>query len=282
MKLLTREQLEWCEKNLITGRWKVNPEGRIDVRGNVDLQKQTFKKFPVPFGKIIGGSFYCPTSLESLEGAPQSVSREFNCDNCFNLKSLEGAPKKVKTFNCRNCRTIKDLKGAPQGEVEEFDCSGCRELLSLDGAPQKVSKRFWCGGCVRLKSLKGSPEEVGAFFCNGCDSLRSLEGVSQLLGALICQRCNNLESFEGMPREIRGMFQFDDCGKIRNFKGAPEKVHHTGSFSGTGLEKWVIEIAHRNMKSNTMSGDEWSKFMELHKICLDRPSLQNASHLGLI
>lgn len=53
MKLLSRKQLDWCEENLLAGRWKVNEEGRIDGRGNVDLRKETFKNFPVPFGKII-------------------------------------------------------------------------------------------------------------------------------------------------------------------------------------------------------------------------------------
>ena len=38
-------------------------------------------KFPFPFGKING---------------------HFNCANCENLKSLEGAPQKVKKDLCRN------------------------------------------------------------------------------------------------------------------------------------------------------------------------------------
>ena len=63
----------------------------------------------------------------------------FNCDNCPELESLEGAPKKVgKDFDCYDCSKLKSLKGAPEEVKGDFNCSNCPELESLEGAPKKV------------------------------------------------------------------------------------------------------------------------------------------------
>ena len=51
------------------------------------------------------------------------VKGDFDCSECNNLESLEGAPKKVG---------------------EDFDCSDCSNLESLEGAPEKVRDSFIC------------------------------------------------------------------------------------------------------------------------------------------
>ena len=45
----------------------------------------------------------------------------FDCNNCNNLKSLEGAPEKVDGY---------------------FDCSDCKNLKSLEGTPKVIKGRF--------------------------------------------------------------------------------------------------------------------------------------------
>jgi hypothetical protein len=54
---------------------------------------------------IVKGSFYCEynyhiTSLEGLENT--YITYQLVINNCNNLYSLKGFPKKVSSFNCRN------------------------------------------------------------------------------------------------------------------------------------------------------------------------------------
>ena len=88
-----------CEKFGIEN-YTINPDGSIDVQGNVDLSDMGLTKLPLRFGNV-SGDFYCGNNqLISLEGAPQVVGRNFYC-NDNQLTSLEGAPQKVgRNFTC--------------------------------------------------------------------------------------------------------------------------------------------------------------------------------------
>ena len=62
------------------------------------------------------------------------VEGDFDCANCPELESLEGAPKKVgRHFNCSGCPKLTSLKGAPKVVKWDFICSHCPKLSSLDG-----------------------------------------------------------------------------------------------------------------------------------------------------
>ena len=76
----------------------------------------------------------------------------FDCGNCKNLKSLEGAPKEVgRDFDCCYCNGLIDLKGAPEKVGGDFVCSGCENLITLEGAPEKVRNEIFCANCNNLK-----------------------------------------------------------------------------------------------------------------------------------
>lgn len=108
--------------------------------------------------------------LESLEGAPQLVSGEFNCNNCDNLTSLEGAPKECKEFICAECNELKNLIGAPQ-KCSRFECSYCESLESLEGSPREC-KEFRCHMCRKLKTFDGMPDDItDVFNIRGCKEL---------------------------------------------------------------------------------------------------------------
>lgn len=68
-----------------------------------------------------------------------SANGSFYCDNCQNLISLEGAPKKIKngSFTCMQCISLKTLEGAPEEVSNDFNCVFCDSLKSLEGAPNK-------------------------------------------------------------------------------------------------------------------------------------------------
>jgi hypothetical protein len=106
---------KWLKK-VVKGKYTINPDGTVDVEGDVICKSSEFDKFPVKFGKVTG---------------------KFDCSNNKNLKTLEGAPQRVQVFNCNRCIGLKTLEGAPR-EVENFYCIECTSLVSLEGAPQKV------------------------------------------------------------------------------------------------------------------------------------------------
>ena len=81
----------------INGTYIVNCDGDVVVK-NKEIEKLTDG---FVWGEV-KEYFYCDScfNLESLEGAPKEVGGVFNCNYCNSLKSLKGAPKKVKTIEC--------------------------------------------------------------------------------------------------------------------------------------------------------------------------------------
>lgn len=124
------------------------------------------------------GSFWCTGSnIETLEGSPLKVKELFNCNNCPQLKSLKGAPKKVGMFSCSWCKNLHSLEGGPVEVEGGYDCSQC-DLKNLKGAPKKVGGHFDCGMNVNLTSIEDAPETCErGFSCSGCKSLKSLKGL---------------------------------------------------------------------------------------------------------
>jgi len=121
-----------CEHYKIKN-WTENPDGSIDVDGNVNLSFSRLSKLPLKFGKVTGHFWCAYNKLTSLEGAPSRVGREFWCyDN--KLTTLEGAPREVGgNFECHSNELIS-LEGGPIIVGGDFDCHN-NHLISLEGAP---------------------------------------------------------------------------------------------------------------------------------------------------
>lgn len=129
--------------------------------------------------------------LTSLEGCPEYVGDNFECERCFKLKSLKGCPKEVGG---------------------RFNIDGCISLESLEGCPKEVGGGFNCSHCEKLKTLKGGPEKTGrAYHCVGCIGLKSFEGLATSLGwkSVYANNCSNLVSLKGLPKYL-------DCIDVRN------------------------------------------------------------------
>jgi hypothetical protein len=88
-----------CEKYGITN-YTINPDGSIDVDGDVDLSFNDLTELPLRFNKV-SGYFRCHNNrLTSLKGCPRWVGGYFNC-NYNRLPSLEFSPEYVSDdFNC--------------------------------------------------------------------------------------------------------------------------------------------------------------------------------------
>ena len=80
--------------------YTVNPDGTVDVDGDVNLYVKGLTKLPLKFGYVSGGFDCGNNGLTSLEGAPKEVGGSFLCSN-NELVTLKGAPRKVgRDFDC--------------------------------------------------------------------------------------------------------------------------------------------------------------------------------------
>jgi hypothetical protein len=103
---MTTEQIEKkIKKKCIQYKienYTINPDGSIDVAGDVNLQQMKLAKLPLKFNKV-SGNFYCQNNkLSSLAGSPISVGGDFNC-SINHLVSLMDSPLKVNgNYICTN------------------------------------------------------------------------------------------------------------------------------------------------------------------------------------
>lgn len=113
------------------------------------------------------------------------IKFNFDCSDCKNLKSLEGAPPKARDFICIGCKSLTSLLGGPLTVTQIFNCSGCDMLKDLTGAPRRLSGDFDCSDCKNLKSLKGAPKTAYIFDCDHCDALRDIKDAPNVKQKLI-------------------------------------------------------------------------------------------------
>ncbi len=124
-----------CKKYNITN-WTINPDGAVDVEGNVDLANKGLRKLPLKFGRVTGYFDCSHNQLTSLEGCPPEIREAFWCYN-NQLTSLEGCPREIGgSFWCYN-----------------------NKLTSLEGCPREIGGIFICYN-NNLTSLKGAPEYI--------------------------------------------------------------------------------------------------------------------------
>ena len=88
-----------CEKYGITD-WKLNPNGLVDVDGDIDLSMKGLTELPLKFGEVTG-SFNCyKNRLTSLKGAPHTVRMLFFSCEKNNIRSFEGLVHISGNFYC--------------------------------------------------------------------------------------------------------------------------------------------------------------------------------------
>ena len=97
-----------------------NPDGSIDIYGDIDLRFNNLRKILVKYNKI-NGHFNCSwNDLTSLEGSPVEVNGYFSCHN-NKLTSFQFAPKIIRgDFVCAY-NNIKTFEYFPI-YVKNFNC----------------------------------------------------------------------------------------------------------------------------------------------------------------
>ena len=121
-----------CKKYNIQN-YTINPDGSIDVDGNVFLYNMDLTEIPLKFNKVNGLFDISHNNITSLEGSPKYVGVYFNCYS-NELTSLEGSPNYVGSY---------------------FSCS-YNKLNALDGSTERVGGHFYCIS-NNITTLKGFP-----------------------------------------------------------------------------------------------------------------------------
>ena len=80
---------------------KPNKDGKYEASSNKNINVKNYKITSLTNNMFIWDTIdnfnceYC-YSLTSLKGAPEKVGEDFNCEYCSSLKSLEGMPSHIK------------------------------------------------------------------------------------------------------------------------------------------------------------------------------------------
>lgn len=120
--------------------------------------------------KIKGGIVAQNCKLSTLDGMPEVCDGVLKVNGNLNLKSLVGAPKKVKLYMDCGETSIETLIGCPQ-EIPAIYCCSIKTLISLKGAPEKLTPNesndetiIYAHSCDNLKSLEFLPEADNYYF----------------------------------------------------------------------------------------------------------------------
>lgn len=83
-----------CKKYRIRN-YTINPDGSIDVDGNVYLNTMNLTEIPLKFNKVSGSFDVSNNKLTSLEGSPDIVDGTYYCSSNI-IKDLNGITTKIK------------------------------------------------------------------------------------------------------------------------------------------------------------------------------------------
>ena len=189
---------EWLNKFSISN-YIITDDLQVSVFGNVNLNaKIEGKKLPISFKSVDGYFDISNNSLESLEGTPWSVLKDFNCsDN--KLESLFGAPYKVGDFDCSH-NNLTSLSYCPKEVDGFFDCSE-NKIISIKGAPRTVKGHFKCSN-NKIGSLKGGAKYVDTYFDCSNNFIEDLAGGPITVGHDYICNGNRLSDLENIADEI--------------------------------------------------------------------------------
>jgi hypothetical protein len=198
---ITEIEVEKICKKYDIENWTLNPDGTVDVDGDVDLCNE-LSKLPLKFGRVTG-YFWCSyNQLTSLEGCPTEIGGDFFCS--YNkLTTLEGCPTEIGGgFYCDN-NLLTSLEGCPTQISGAFDCS-YNKLTSLEGCPTEIGGSFLCHD-NQLTSLEGCPTEIGVDFWCHHNQLTSLKGAPEYIEGSVDFIPN-----DNLPEYIKQILELND------------------------------------------------------------------------
>jgi hypothetical protein len=142
----------------------IDDDGCVSTLGSVFLNRSTFKKFPVKFGKI-NGDFQSPNSvnLKTLTNAPLETTGCFEISTSKSLISLIGGPTKVgRSYYIYDSPNLTSLEGIAEDIGEDFLMMGCSKINKLSHIKSIKGTLYFDGHLVsnvlyvlQIKNLSG-------------------------------------------------------------------------------------------------------------------------------
>lgn len=157
---MTTEEIEDILIKYLIPFYDIQPDGIVNVNGNVSIDYHNLTELPIRFGKV-SGFFDCQgNGLTTLEGCPHTVNGMFVCQ--YNqLTTLEGGPKYVGGYyDCSN-NQLTSLKGSPDKLGNMFVCEH-NKIYNFDGHDTKYE--YVDGGVF----FEDNP--IGSIFDNGIEA----------------------------------------------------------------------------------------------------------------
>lgn len=113
--------------------YSINPDGSIDVNGDIDFNHLHLHQLPLRFN-YVDGNFNCSSNyLTSLKDCPRHITGYFDCSRNI-LTSLEGGPKTIGNgFDCSYNHKLTSLEGGPVVNKSYYYYCQIESLVSLDG-----------------------------------------------------------------------------------------------------------------------------------------------------
>ena len=113
-------------------KYKINPDGSIDVSGEVSLSLLGLTKIPLKFNNVTGDFKCYGNNLTSLEGAPITVGGNFDCESNV-LISLFGSPITVGGDFCTGYNNLNTLEGIAVKIGGVFRCGNNKLITTYSG-----------------------------------------------------------------------------------------------------------------------------------------------------
>ena len=121
----TKQIHDICKKYGIEN-YTINPDGSIDVSGNVYLDFLNLEKLPLKFNYVSGDFSIYNNCITSLEGCPKEVGGSFDCAK-NQITSLKYSPIKVGTYINLYMNPLESLEGY-NGEYDKLYCDDLYKL----------------------------------------------------------------------------------------------------------------------------------------------------------
>lgn len=147
-------------------KYSINPDGSVDVDGNVDLSSRNLSILPLKFRRVMGNFNVQYNCVKTLENSPVSVGGNLNCFN-NHLKNFIGGPRWVGGDFYAYNNSLISLQGSPHEVVGNYFISGNDKLPNLVGCTLIIGGDFsFDDTLVSTFSGDDDIEFEGTFFLN--------------------------------------------------------------------------------------------------------------------
>ncbi len=127
---MTKEEIHRICKEYDIKNYTINPDGSIDVDGDVELGALNLNKIPLKFNNVSGYFNISSNNITSLEGFPKEVGDSVHCS--YNkISTFEYFPNKINTNIYMYNNPLESLEGF-YGDYDKLYCDNKQKIIRKD------------------------------------------------------------------------------------------------------------------------------------------------------